>query len=198
MVPGNHDYFSLNSANNWDDFIGKTYLSFDYNQTHFILLNTEEGSRIGKTGFGESQLTFIQQDLARLNQKIPIFIFLHQPVWLYDNQLKQDWKKIEKWVGDRPMTVIAGHFHILAETKKPNRRYLIVGPSGGRMRMGYNPELGLMHHITKIQMIDNKFSISFLESSRSHSEDLALKAYKRYLKSLLMLKGSAEIHAEMK
>lgn len=197
MVPGNHDIFSPQSASYWKDVIGATWFSFNFNDYHFLFLSTEERAGTGKAGFGEDQLAFIQNDLMRLEPGASVIIFLHQPVWLYDEQLKEEWKMINAWVGEHSMTAIAGHFHVLAEKKKQNRRLLMVGPTGGRMRMGYNPELGLMHHLTKVACMPDSLSITFLESNREYPEDLALKAYQRYLKSLLLLKGSAKINAEM-
>ncbi len=104
-APGNHEMDDENDVPNatmqtwYAKIIGLPYGSFDYGNSHFIALNTEEIAPAGtkksagaKTASGKTldpgyvsraQLDWLQKDLAANKDKAHVFIFMHHPVKPY-------------------------------------------------------------------------------------------------------------------
>ncbi len=189
LVPGNHDIWNKISYITWEKIMGDTYFSFNYKNCHFLILNTEEYHGTGEEGFGTKQMAFIMEDIKTHLYVDQFFIFLHQPVWLYSEAIKTDWEKIEFLLKDLPYSVFAGHLHVLASKYFNEHQYVIVGPTGGEMRLPRNTEMGLFHHYTWITVEGHDSFMGFIEPGRIHSEDLALKVYPIYLQGMYLLKG---------
>ncbi|RQV93287.1 hypothetical protein EH221_09965 [bacterium] len=187
MVPGNHDIWNQTSYRIWKEMMGDTYFSFDYQNDHFLILNTEEKYGTAEEGFGSQQMNFIMNDIRNHQKADPFFIFLHQPVWLLSGQLKNDWNKIESSLQDVSYSVFSGHLHVLASKYIDEHPYTIVGPTGGEMRLPRNPALGLFHHYTWVTVTGSRFSVAFIEPGRIYSEETALKVYDIYLQGMNLL-----------
>ena len=101
-APGNHEMDDANDVPNatmqtwYAQFMAQAYASFDYGNSHFIALNTEEVAPPGTTrsegqpidggktldpGYvSAAQLAWLKQDLADNASKAHIFIFMHHPM----------------------------------------------------------------------------------------------------------------------
>ncbi len=82
------------------------------------------------------------------------FILMHKPVWKRedDNGLL----RIEQALGERPYTVINGHFHSYSYTRKNNRDYMILGTTGGSQRPD---DANAFDHFTLVTMTGEEPSI---------------------------------------
>jgi len=179
-VPGNHDIYNMQSYNFWKNKFGRTYYSFTYKNNGFIILNTEETLNRAGGGFGKKQIEFAKQAISSFKGMDRIFIFMHRPAWITRSVLKNDWLKIKTALANIPFTVIAGHLHVLAQTYDlDNNKYIVVGPTGGKMRMSRNPALGLVNHYTLVNVKHGKINISFIEPGKIYSQKIAESAYKR-------------------
>ncbi len=189
IVPGNHDIWDRQSYQIWNQNLGDTYYSFSYKGCRFIILNSEEHHITGETGFGEKQLSFLKEEIQRYGQTRQLFLFFHQPVWLPSEKDKYLWPEIESLLDGTNYSIFAGHLHLLASKKQEGHRYLIAGPTGGKMRLARNPALGFMHHYTWITVENDSSYIAFIEPGKIYNEKLSQNAYKRYLQGLYLLKG---------
>ena len=190
IVPGNHDIWNRQSYQTWKQNLGNTYYSFSYKGCRFIILNSEEVHITGEIGFGEKQLSFLKEEIQRYHQARQLFLFFHQPVWLPSEKDKYHWTEIESLLDETNYSVFAGHLHLLASKTHQGHRYLIAGPTGGKMRLARNPGLGFMHHYTWITVENDSSYIAFIEPGKIYDETLSQNAYKRYLQGLYLLKGS--------
>ena len=186
LIPGNHDIYNRESYDFWKKQNGKTFDAFTYGGCRFILINTEEGKGTAQTGLGDVQLAFIKQEIEQVQEK-PVFLIMHQPMWIVESGLGKQWKTIEQWLGNRPYTVIAGHMHVLAAKRDGNHLFLIQGPTGGEMRMERNPALGFFHHFTWMTVEKGVPSVAFIEPGRVYPEKTALRAYERSVKGMMLL-----------
>lgn len=75
------------------------------------------------------------------------FILMHKPVWMRGDGNNFD--RMEGFLGNRPYTVINGHFHAYSHQKKNDRDYIILGTTGGSQNPAYD---GAYDHITLITM----------------------------------------------
>ena len=79
FVAGNHDVMRLKKL--YDDYMkkfGKFYYSFDKENAHFIILNSEEWKHSGE--IVGAQWEWLKNDLKK-NKKKHIFVFLHRPIY---------------------------------------------------------------------------------------------------------------------
>ena len=186
LVPGNHDIYNRESYDFWKKQIGKTYDAFTYGECRFILINTEEGKGTAQTGLGDVQLAFVRQEIEQAQNK-PVFLIMHQPMWIIESGLGEQWKTIEQWLGSRAYTVIAGHMHVLAAKRDGNHLFLMQGPTGGEMRMERNPALGFFHHFTWMTVEHGIPSVAFIEPGRVYPEKTALQAYERFMQGMKLM-----------
>ncbi len=189
MCAGNHDIPGRSGYDQWTKHVGKTYYAFEAMGCRFLVLNTEEAQGTGGSGFGNAQLEFAERILTSVPKEGPLFVLMHQPAWFGSGTLKAQWNRLEPLLPRVNVTVVAGHLHALAMKKLEGRNYLIVGPTGGKLRMERNPAMGLVHHVTRVTMENGKSSMVFIEPGRIYSEQTALDAYERYMKGLLLLRG---------
>ncbi len=75
------------------------------------------------------------------------FVLMHKPVWMRENG--NNFSTMETQLGERPYTVINGHFHAYSHQEKNNRDYIIMGTTGGSQNPANN---GAYDHITLVTM----------------------------------------------
>ncbi len=189
IVPGNHDIWDLTSYQAWNQILGKTYYSFSYRGCRFIILNSEEYNITGEPGFGEKQLAFLKEEIQNHRQSRQLFLFFHKPVWLPSEKDKYHWPEIEALLDGTNYSVFAGHLHLLASKEYQGHRYLIAGPTGGKMRLARNPSMGFMQHYTWVTVENDSSYIAYIEPGKIYDEKLSQNAYKTYLQGLYLLKG---------
>ncbi|TAN45999.1 MAG: hypothetical protein EPN22_00595 [Nitrospirae bacterium] len=117
---------------------GNFYGSFDFGNSHFVMLNTEEPGREG-TISGE-QLSWLEKDLEANKTAANIFIFLHRPLFSAVDPLLMSGKSFKDKANRdnlhslfkkyKVKTVFAGHEHLFNDTSKEGVRYLITGGGG--------------------------------------------------------------------
>lgn len=131
---GNHDIWDVRSETLWKERVGGLYHAFDQGGCHFIVLDSEDQAHPGRiTG---EQLAWLRRDLAAHGNKGPIFVSLHQPLWL-----ALDWRTFQASDWDRDVhpllrqhrvsAVFAGHHHQYATSEKDGVRYILSGGGGG-------------------------------------------------------------------
>ena len=74
-VPGNHDILQDGDTSTFASVFGKRYESFDYNNSHFVLLDNASAAR----GFDDEQLAWLASDLESTKAD-HVFLFMHRPL----------------------------------------------------------------------------------------------------------------------
>jgi len=189
MVPGNHDIWDRQSCKIWEKRVGHPYFSFNHKGCHFLIVNTEDMAAAEPSGLGNEQMEFILRDISRNRQTSHLYIFLHKPIWLYPGKLKTQWNQIEKNLEGLNYTVVAGHIHLSAASLIKGKRFFISGPTGGRMRFPRNTQMGLFHHYSWFTVDKDTTTIALIEPGSLVKEEVARKAYQRYVQGLFLLKG---------
>lgn len=91
---GNHDLFAIYAESPegedhpdykygmWERYFGNSYYSFDHKGWHFITLNSLDttAEKRYRGYFHEAQLTWLAEDLAKVDPKTPIVITTHIPM----------------------------------------------------------------------------------------------------------------------
>jgi len=180
LVPGNNDIWNPVSYAAWKKINGPTYSTFTHRDCCFILLNSEEGSGTGDAGFGAQQVRFAISEIEKHSQARHLFVFMHQPAWLLSGQLREQWETIAPHLKGRKATVFGGHLHVLAVDGSGETRYVLAGPTGGKLRLTYNPDLAIFHNHTWVTVDGSDAALSFIEPGHIRSEKLARRAFSRY------------------
>jgi DNA repair exonuclease SbcCD nuclease subunit len=192
LIPGNHDIPNAAGYEVWKELFGSTFRHFKYAGAGFVLLNTEEGAGTINAGFGDEQLALLDTVLGSTPGNGRVFIFMHQPAWLFSGDRKTQWSAVEPKLRGKPARVFAGHLHILAGTVREGVPYCIVGPTGGKLRLAANPALGLLNHTTRVSVDGDSIRVEFSAPGGILPEKAARDAYERGLKGILLLRGSLE------
>lgn len=177
-LPGNHDITNRVMYDYWEKHIGLTYSAFTYKNCLFLLLNTEEwhtNSGEWTNWFGEEQIEYVKSQLAQHKDVRHTFVLLHRPLWL---QKHSGWEEIEAALDERAYTVFAGHYHRLTLHTRNDRRYFVLGATGG----GFTPqavrEYGAFDHYSLVTVDDEEVNVAIIEPGNIHPADLSTAAFK--------------------
>jgi UDP-2,3-diacylglucosamine pyrophosphatase LpxH len=172
-VAGNHDV--ITGTDNPDDrrgeelykrYFGPLYYSFDYRDTHFIVLYTEETLRSAPR-LSQTQLDWLQKDLSASTTR-QIFIFLHKPVWEYPDA---GWDAVHEMLRQHPVrAVIAGHFHhYYKSVQRDGIQYYVLGVTGGQL---FSPELaGGLEHYCMLRIEPDGFRLALVKPGSVLADD---------------------------
>ncbi len=187
-LPGNHDITNPVMYDYWKKNIGRTYSAFTYKNCLFLLLNTEEwhtNSGEWTNWFGEEQIEYVKSQLTQHTDVRHTFVMLHRPLWL---QKHSGWEEIEAVLGERAYTVFAGHYHNLTLHTRNDRRYFVLGATGG----GFTPqavrEYGAFDHYSLVTVDNKDVNIAIIEPGNIHPADLSTAAFKDKVSKLLTFK----------
>ena len=193
-LPGNHDITNPVMYDYWKEHLGRTYSAFTYKNCLFIMLNTEEWHHPAKAEawdwenegwFGEAQIKYVEDELAKHSDVRHTFVLLHRPLWLQEHS---GWERIEAALGERAYTVFAGHYHNLTLHTRNDRRYFVLGATGG----GFTPqevrEYGAFDHYSIVTVDDQEVNIAIIEPGNIHPADISTAAFKDRLANLFTFK----------
>ncbi|MFA6548711.1 MAG: metallophosphoesterase [Candidatus Margulisiibacteriota bacterium] len=155
QVPGNHDLMR-GSAKYFIKYFGPLYYSFDYENSHFVVLNNAFAQ-----SFDAEQFAWLKKDLAA-NQKAHTFVFLHRPVFdpseIYSGYVMSGRKVIEELMAlfkkHKVEYVFAGHIHGFSQTKRDGINYIVTGGAGSPLRLPR--ELGGFYNYVRITVDGTK------------------------------------------
>ncbi len=195
-LPGNHDITNRVMYDYWEKHIGRTYSAFTYKNCLFLLLNTEEwhtNSGEWTNWFGEEQIEYVKSQLTQHTDVRHTFVMLHRPLWL---QKHSGWEEIEAALGERAYTVFAGHYHRLTLHTRNDRRYFVLGATGG----GFTPqavrEYGAFDHYSLVTVDNEDVNIAIIEPGSIHSADLSTATFKDKVSSLLKFKPDFNLNKD--
>ncbi len=193
-LPGNHDITNPVMYDYWKENLGRTYYAFTYKNCLFLLLNTEEwhaNSGEWVNWFGEEQIKYAKTQLEQHSNVRHTFVLLHRPLWL---QKHSGWEEIEEALGERPYTVFAGHYHNLTLHTRNDRRYFVLGATGG----GFTPqkvrEVGAFDHYSLVTVDSEDVNVAIIEPGNIHPADLSTAAFKEKVSDLLDIKQNIDLN----
>jgi hypothetical protein len=95
----------------------------------------------------EEQASYFRDAIAANPDVRWTFVLMHKPVWR--NEGATEFQSIETALGDRPYTVINGHYHSYSHTERNGRDYIHLATTSG----GQNPNDDMaFDHVTLITM----------------------------------------------
>ncbi|MHA1410930.1 MAG: metallophosphoesterase [Candidatus Odinarchaeia archaeon] len=166
LAVGNHDipgktyfeeyfYAPYNNTNR--------FYSFDYGNSHFVILNSEELGYEGR--LSPAQKNWLESDLNSTN-KVHRFIFMHRPMYPVNSHLGDSFDRdpaLQNWMQElfenySVDIVFAGHEHLYARQNASGITNLIVGGGGAPLHTaihtwGFSTEINIsVNHFVKIEV----------------------------------------------
>ena len=199
-LPGNHDITNPMMYDYWQKHLGRTYSAFTYKDCLFLLLNTEEkhsqpeGSEgWTATWFGDAQVAYITDELAQHTEVRHTFVMLHKPAWLHEDS---GWSQIEEALADRAYTVFAGHYHNLTLHTRNDRRYFVLGATGGGFTTREVREFGAFDHYSIVTVDGNEINVAIVEPGNIYPADLSTAEFKARLRELVTIQSDLKIEQD--
>ena len=151
-VPGNHDLTNAVQERVWEERFGPTYYHFVYRDVLFLCLNSEDQLRgAGRGTLSDEQFDYVQRVLAEHEEVRWTMLFMHQPLWLYEET--ERWREVEALLAERKHTVFVGHVHHYVKYERNNGRYYTLATTGGGSNLR-GPQLGEFDHVTWVTMTE--------------------------------------------
>lgn len=178
LTAGNHDVFNpFRDPNDrtYEELYKRNFsplnYSFDYRNSHFVIIYTDE-AMTSRPVISENQLAWLKSDLEKTNQT-NIFIFMHKPIWSYENS---NWDKFHEIIKSFPVkAVFAGHFHAYYKgMNKDGIQYYNVGPLGAEAYTSGDPLTGYFHHYSILTVDDKNFNLAIVKIGNVESDDYVL------------------------
>ncbi len=199
-LPGNHDITNPMMYDYWQKHLGRTYSAFTYKDCLFLLLNTEEkhsqpeGSEgWTETWFGDAQVAYTTDELVQHKDVRHTFVMLHKPAWLHEDS---GWSQIEEALADRAYTVFAGHYHNLTLHTRNDRRYFVLGATGGGFTTREVREYGAFDHYSIVTVDGNEINVAIVEPGSIFPADLSTAEFKARLRELVTIQSHLKIERE--
>ncbi len=179
LTVGNHDIANVECYQFWKEDIGPTYYAFDYKDCHFLVLNTEEERFDGRGPIWNAMMTFAETDLAAHAQARHTFVFFHKPMW-DDPRFEEDMRRLERALGTRPYTVIAGHEHYLMTERRNGRLYVLQNATGGGIDESDVREFGAFQGFGYVTVDGDEVTYAILEpDGTSWPVDIAPASFRK-------------------
>ncbi len=187
-LPGNHDITNRVMYDYWKRKIGRTYSAFTYKDCLFLMLNTEEWHAIDgewTNWFGEEQIEYVKSQLTQHSNVRHTFVLLHRPLWLHKDS---GWELIETALCKREYTVFAGHYHNLTLHTRNDRRYFVLGATGGGFTPKEVKEIGAFDHYSLVTVDNKDVNIAIIEPGNIYPADISIAAFKAKVSKQLTFK----------
>ena len=138
------------------------YYSFNYENSHFIILDNTMTYFAQPQDMDAEQLEWLQKDLKKHKQMDNIFVFYHIPTYIYamrEDRTDTLVQIFEKYGVD---AVFTGHHHEYSYLNRNNIEYINVGSSGGGMSTN-DPARGHFFQYLVVTVRGNQRSIAVLK-----------------------------------
>jgi len=173
-VVGNHDVWDWRSQRIFKERVGPVTFSFDYGNSHFVCLTTEEPGH--RNYITLPQLHWLEADLAAHRQATNIFVFMHEPIWGYSH-IGSNWlSDVQPLLLKYPVkAVFASHEHIYRKDVVDGIPCFVTGGGGAELGGGakggaQNP--GAFHHFLHVSVKGDQMHIAVVKTGNIESEDV--------------------------
>ncbi len=160
-VPGNHDIWGeMNdpSVNFYHKYVGEPYRSFDYNGSHFIILDNSRWENSDQ--IPAEQIKWLENDLKANTSAYQTTVYFHKPFWFNSLAMGKPDRLHDIFKANGVDAVFTGHFHTYFCGKYDGITYTSVGSSGGGSVPGVT---GLHYHFAWVTIDDNGVHIALIK-----------------------------------
>lgn len=154
-VPGNHDLNGTIGTCVWTQMWGPLHYSFDYCNSHFVVLNSFVKVDTNESALGVEQTAWLTQDLQKTTAE-NVFVFMHHPIWFK----KPAWEPYHRlFTTNRVRAVFGGHTHIYDYMLLDNIHYIVTVASQKQTKP-HDIEIGEFPHLIQVNVTGKTVSAS--------------------------------------
>lgn len=169
-TPGNHDVTTKEIQPAFQEAWGKDKLfySFDYKNSHFIILNVFLDQQFDT--IPDNEFAWLERDLEKSKNADHIFLSFHSPLYLKKNY---DWKPVQQLLKKYNVeAVFTGHYHIYDYRLIDSIKYFCINSSGNMKFV--NHLAGYTHGFLYVSVEDNKVNYAFVADEKIYPPDAVL------------------------
>jgi len=159
-VPGNHDIRDAERGPGGETIYreewGELYYSFDYANTHFVVLYTDD---CGESAIGDRQLAWLEDDLSAARTQEHVFVFSHRPLYWLENGDAMHQLFVDSGVS----AVICGHLHHYNYQVRDGIPY-VMAYAAAHLGTPFPLAAGSLHHILLITVRDDTFRLAVVKA----------------------------------
>jgi 3',5'-cyclic AMP phosphodiesterase CpdA len=169
-TPGNHDVTTKEIQPAYTEAWGedKLFYSFDYENSHFIILNAYYNQIFDSVT--SNQMEWLKEDLEKAKKKENIFVSIHSPLHLNP---KYNWTPVHDLLKKYPVkAVFTGHYHYYDYRVTDGIKYFCLNTSGNMTI--YSEAAGRSHHFLWITVDSEEIDIAVLTKDNIYKPDFVL------------------------
>lgn len=161
LTPGNHDVYDSTSENIFLRRFGRTYYSFDFQNSHFTIIDNSRWD--SAEALPATQLSWLQQDLAAAQNARWRFVFMHRSFWMSALRRNRPDKLHQLFQTYRVNYVFSGHDHFYCQHIRDGITYTQLGPSGSRYKQYDQEERGALQGYLLVRVSDDAVRLTVLK-----------------------------------
>lgn len=169
-APGNRDIWDEKSREIYLKEWGRSYYSFVYKNSLFMVLDTEgEGKK--ENSIKGKQFIWLRKELETKKSIKHKFVFLHRPLWLYENTnwMKEIHPLLLKYNVE---AIFAGHVHIYSFDEIDGIKYIITGGAGKHLSL--EEQKGGFNHYLLVSIKGDSMHICVIKPGNILPEDVIM------------------------
>lgn len=191
VIRGSRDPDDKTFENLYRKHFGPLYYSFDYKNSHFVCLDTDEALQ-SKAYFSDAQIQWLKTDLENTD-KTNIFVYMHKPVW-GEYYKESRWSEIHEMLTKYPVrAVIVGHYHSYRKCpQKDGIQYYILGATGGHLYE--EVELaGQFNHYNILTVKGDSFTMGVVKLGNVESDDYVVEKDADRIRKFVTQRGETRV-----
>jgi UDP-2,3-diacylglucosamine pyrophosphatase LpxH len=153
LTPGNHDITDVMSETVFVRHFGNPYYSFNYNGSHFLVIDNSRWDSAG--AMPAAELEWIDRDLALNRLSRWTFVFMHRSYWTSALRQGKAERLHDIFKRYRVNFVFSGHDHFYCSALWDSIHYIQVGPSGSRYKEYGDEERGAFQNYLRVHVADS-------------------------------------------
>ncbi|MDX9972314.1 MAG: metallophosphoesterase [FCB group bacterium] len=169
-APGNHDISDAITQKLWLERMGPTYYRFEYGNSCFIFLDTEE-EIVDTERISDVQVAWLKDQL-NATKAAHIFVFLHRPYFEYfgdPDGAQESWNKrwanvAEAFRGHPVRAVFAGHEHGYRYCGLRDGVHYVIAAGAAAYGLGHGEAEGGFNHYLLARVRGGEFSWAVVKS----------------------------------
>jgi 3',5'-cyclic AMP phosphodiesterase CpdA len=163
FVPGNHDIQNEKTREIYEKRTGsKTYYSFDYKNSHFIILDNSITQWSMAQAMDEQQKEWLTQDIEEHKDADNIFVFFHTPAYLNAYATNIPDPLLDMFSNYQVRAIFSGYLHFYMRNLNENTELIVVGSSGAGM-YDNDPAKGNFYHFLFVTVQDKDYDIAVIK-----------------------------------
>ncbi|MCM2271308.1 MAG: metallophosphoesterase [candidate division Zixibacteria bacterium] len=167
FTPGDHELFCEAAQSAYEENVGRTYYSFNFDKVHVVVLDVSRWESASE--MPPEQINWMERDLKTFKNSDYTLVFMHKPFWwetIVHNQPDTLHDLFKKYGVD---AVFSGHYHQYFSVDYQGIKYTCLGSSGSMLGDDFG---SLGHHFLYVTLDKRGIHIAPIKMGAVQSWDV--------------------------